>query len=78
MRDLAILRKVERREGRRAMGVEPRGETHLPVGIVRRPHDAEHLALPQYTDYLSDIQKSDGSFYFMVSFSRVGGPDTVA
>jgi hypothetical protein len=75
MRERRVLREVQRREARQALGLSPYGRRLRPSAALRAPFDAEHLALPQATDNLAAIQTADGSFYFMFDFSAFDGPD---
>lgn len=78
MRELAVFRKISQREGRQALGLAPQRGQFLPVAAMRAPLDAEHLALPQHTENLNPIQDTDGSFFYMMGYSALDGPDPLA
>lgn len=78
MRSLRLIREMQRRSERRAMGYGPRAPGMVSRASLRQGFEAAHLALPMEIDYLVEIQKSDGSFYFMLDYSLLDGPDTLA
>ena len=77
MRELSILREIQRRQGRESVGGQPQAPRLFAPQAAAQFHAGDILRLPENVDGLETIQKTDGSFYFMVGFSAVDGPDTV-
>lgn len=68
-----------RRQSADSSGIKIRSRYVTSVQQRAIRHDAEILALPVDTSVAPhSLQKSDGTFVFMVDYSMVGGPDPVA
>ncbi len=77
MRALKVLREVERRQSRRALGVPPFGGRLVLPRARSTDLAPDILALPEKVDDLAAMQTANGGFIAMIGFSGVGGPDTV-
>jgi hypothetical protein len=78
MRALRVLRDVERRERRRALGVNPYCERMSGAAARATAMDAEILAMPEDTSDYQAVQAADGTLYFALGISALGGSDPLA
>jgi len=78
MRELDVHLEVQRRQARRAAGLNPRGFSIYPVQTATAAYEADLLALPEAVDEAGAIMDpATGAFTFMLGFSVLGGPDTL-
>lgn len=78
MRELRILRETQRRQSRASQGLNPRTQADQALHVAAAAHELEILSLPEDVSALTDAQQADGSFFFMLGFSALGGPDPLA
>jgi hypothetical protein len=78
MRELRILREVQRRQSRASQGFNPRTPADQVLHVAAAAHELDILSLPEDVSSLADAQQADGSFYFMLGFSSLGGDDPLA
>lgn len=77
MREQIVHKEVTEREGRKAVGRHPNAPALLTGQAGKVGQDAESRVMPECTADLAPIMADDGTFYFMVGYSVVGGPDPV-
>jgi hypothetical protein len=75
MRELALFRRVARREARRGTGRHPDFPTAHAAQAQAGAYEGDVLALPESTDNLFAYQAADGTLYFLAGFDRVGDPN---
>lgn len=79
MRELDVHHEIQRRQARRALGLNPRGFSLYPIQTTSAAYESDLLALPEAVDDADPIMDPvTGTFIFLLGFSALGGPDTLA
>jgi hypothetical protein len=78
MRELRILREVQRRQGRASQGLNPRSLSDQALHLAAAGNELEILSLPEDVGSLAEVQQADGSFYFQLDYSSLDGTDPLA
>lgn len=75
MRELEIVRRLERWQAQRAAGVYPNDGIHTEANAALAGMEGELFLLAEEVRGIPDLQGPGGGFGFMLGFSVLGGSD---